>query len=104
MISNFAHCSVPFLADLYSNDFILEMFLVGYANIFGFYGLCLQVYKFVTLSVYFILFYAVILVLFPLIAWLKLGKGKGKAIPLQAWICPEGSMRFTLPDLKIIGT
>jgi len=30
--------------------------------------------------------------------------GKGKAIPLQAWIGPEGSRRFRLPDFKAIGT
>jgi hypothetical protein len=29
---------------------------------------------------------------------------KGKAIPLQAWTCPEGSRRFRLPDFKTIGT
>jgi len=28
------------------------------------------------------------------------GKGKGKTIPLQALICPEGSGRLGLPDLK----
>ena len=26
------------------------------------------------------------------------GKGKGKAIPLQAWIGPEGSRKLRLPD------
>jgi hypothetical protein len=26
------------------------------------------------------------------------GKGKGKAIPLQAWTDPEGSRRLRLPD------
>jgi len=31
-------------------------------------------------------------------------KGKGKAIPLQAWTGPKGSRRLTLPDFKIIGT
>jgi len=31
-------------------------------------------------------------------------KGKGKAIPLQAWTAPEGSRRLRLPDLKTIGT
>jgi hypothetical protein len=31
-------------------------------------------------------------------------KSKGKAIPLQAWIGPEGSRRLRLPDLKTIGT
>jgi len=34
----------------------------------------------------------------------KKGKGKGKAIPLQAWTGPEGSRRLRLPDLKTIGT
>jgi len=32
------------------------------------------------------------------------GKGKGKAIPLQAWTCPEGPRRVRLPDFKTIGT
>jgi hypothetical protein len=32
------------------------------------------------------------------------GKGKGKAIPLQAWTGPEGSRRLRIPDFKIIGT
>jgi len=27
-------------------------------------------------------------------------KGKGKAIPLQAWTGPEGSMRLRHPDFK----
>jgi len=31
-------------------------------------------------------------------------KGKGKAIPLQAWTGPEGYRRLKLPDLKTIGT
>ena len=35
--------------------------------------------------------------------WSK-GKGKGKAIPLQAWTGPEGSRRLRLPDFKTIGT
>ena len=30
-------------------------------------------------------------------------KGKGKAIPLQAWTGPEGSRRMRLPDFKTIG-
>jgi hypothetical protein len=29
---------------------------------------------------------------------------KGKAIPLQAWIGPEGSGRLKLPDFKTTGT
>jgi len=31
-------------------------------------------------------------------------KGKGKAIPLQAWTGPEDSTRLMLPDFKTIGT
>jgi len=31
------------------------------------------------------------------------GKGKGTAIPLQAWTGPEGSRRLRLPDFKTIG-
>jgi len=31
-------------------------------------------------------------------------KGKGKAIPLQAWTGPEGSRRLRFPDIKTIGT
>jgi len=30
-------------------------------------------------------------------------KGKGKAIPLQAWTGPEGCRRLRLPDFKKIG-
>jgi 3'-phosphoadenosine 5'-phosphosulfate sulfotransferase (PAPS reductase)/FAD synthetase len=29
---------------------------------------------------------------------------KGKAIPLHAWIGPEGSRRLRLPEFKIVGT
>jgi len=32
------------------------------------------------------------------------GKGKGKAIPLQAWTGPKGSSRLRLPYFKTIGT
>ena len=32
------------------------------------------------------------------------GKGKGKAIPLQAWTGSEGYRRLRLPDLKTVGT
>jgi len=32
------------------------------------------------------------------------GKGKGKAIPLQAWTVPEGSKRLRRPDFKTIGS
>jgi len=31
-------------------------------------------------------------------------KGKGTAIPLQAWTGPDGSRRMRLPDFKTIGT
>jgi len=31
-------------------------------------------------------------------------KGKGKAIPLQAWTGPKGSRRLRIPDFKTIGT
>jgi len=31
-------------------------------------------------------------------------KGKGKAIPLQAWTGPEDSRRLRLPDSKTVGT
>jgi len=34
----------------------------------------------------------------------KHSKGKGKAIPLQAWTGPEGSRRLRLPDFKTIST
>jgi len=30
-------------------------------------------------------------------------KGKGKAIPLQAWTGPKGSRRLRLSDFKTIG-
>ena len=33
-----------------------------------------------------------------------MGKGKGKATPLQAWTGPEGSRRLRLPDFKTIHT
>jgi len=35
---------------------------------------------------------------------LNISKGKGKAIPLQAWTDPEVSRRFRLPDFKTIST
>jgi hypothetical protein len=31
-------------------------------------------------------------------------RGKGKAIPLQAWTGPEGSRRLRFLDFKTIGT
>jgi hypothetical protein len=31
-------------------------------------------------------------------------KGKGKAIPIQAWAGCKGFRRLRLPDFKIIGT
>ena len=34
----------------------------------------------------------------------EMSKGKGKAIPLQAWTGPEGSKRLRLPDFKKIDT
>jgi hypothetical protein len=34
----------------------------------------------------------------------RIGKGKGKAISLQALRGPEGSRRLRLPDFKSIGT
>ena len=33
-----------------------------------------------------------------------LGKGKGKAIPLQAWTGPEGFRRLRLTDFNTIDT
>jgi len=35
---------------------------------------------------------------------IETSKGKGKAIPLQAWTGPEGSRRLRIPDFKTIGT
>ena len=34
----------------------------------------------------------------------KKQKGKGTAVPLQAWTGPEGSKRLRLPDFKTVGT
>ena len=36
--------------------------------------------------------------------YLCTGKGKVKAIPLQAWTGPEGSRKLRLPYFKTIGT
>jgi hypothetical protein len=49
------------------------------------------------------LYYTVYYVVYIVISSLE-GKGKGKAIPLQAWTGPEGSRRLKLPDFKTIGT
>jgi len=38
------------------------------------------------------------------LAFLDIGKNKGKAIPLQAWTGPYDSRRLRLPDFKKIGT
>ena len=35
---------------------------------------------------------------------IEMSKGKGKAIPLQAWTGPEGYRSLRLPDFKTIGT
>jgi len=35
--------------------------------------------------------------------YIKISKGKSKAIPLQAWRGPEGSRKLRLPDFKTIG-
>jgi hypothetical protein len=35
---------------------------------------------------------------------IKISKGRGKAIPLQAWTSPEGSRRLRLSDLRTIVT
>jgi NADH:ubiquinone oxidoreductase subunit 5 (subunit L)/multisubunit Na+/H+ antiporter MnhA subunit len=40
MVSNFALCVMSFLAGFYSKDFILEMFSMGYVNMFGFFFYC----------------------------------------------------------------
>jgi len=35
---------------------------------------------------------------------MRMNTKKGKAIPLQAWIGPEGSRRLRLPEFKTFGT
>jgi len=63
MVSNFALCGIPFLAGFYSRDYILEIFSMRYASIFGF--LLLFVSKGLTIYffVYFTLLCAVIIIL-----------------------------------------
>jgi len=39
-----------------------------------------------------------------LFKYFRYNKGKGKAIPLQAWTGPEGSWRLWLLDFKTVGT
>ena len=39
-----------------------------------------------------------------ILTYIRKGKGKGKAIPLQAWAGPEGSRRLRFPDFKTVGT
>ena len=44
MVSSFVLCGLPFLAGLYYEGFILEIFSMGYVNMFSFfYCLCLRV-------------------------------------------------------------
>jgi hypothetical protein len=50
-----------------------------------------------------LLFKFVIYVFLILCLYIK-GKGKDKAIPLQAWTGPEGSRVLRLPDFKTMGT
>jgi len=35
---------------------------------------------------------------------IEMSKGKGKAIPLQAWTGSDGSRKLRFPDFKAIGT
>lgn len=39
MVSKFAVCGMPFLAGVYSKEFILEMFSMRHVNVFGFFPL-----------------------------------------------------------------
>ena len=45
-----------------------------------------------------------LLLLFVVVVVVVVVRGKGKAIPLQAWTGPEGSKRLRVPDFKTIGT
>jgi hypothetical protein len=38
------------------------------------------------------------------IKYTSVSKGKGNAIPLEAWTGPYGSRRLRFPDFKTIGT
>jgi hypothetical protein len=49
-------------------------------------------------------FHCILFFLFITAVLLIKGKGKGKAIPLQALTDPEGSRRLRLPDFKTVGT
>jgi NADH-ubiquinone oxidoreductase chain 5 len=57
MVSNFALCSIPFLAGFYFRDYILEIFSMRYVSIFGF--LLLFVSTGLTICYFFRLFYFV---------------------------------------------
>ena len=42
--------------------------------------------------------------LYTVVVVLPEDKGKDKAIPVQAWTCPEGSRRLRIPDFKTVCT
>jgi len=44
------------------------------------------------------------LISYPTLQHFPFLRGKGEAIPLQAWTGPEGPRRLRLPDFKTIGT